>query len=95
MQKMNKKGQAGVTLNSLAVVAIILVIVSVVLSVGSDILQDMQTDQTAGAGDYNATSYGMAGLGELGSWIDTIALVVAAVIIIGLLFSFFGRFAKA
>lgn len=91
--QINKKGQA-VTLNTLAVVAIILVIVAVTISVGADILQDMQADQTAQAGNWNATSHGMDALGELADWLQTIALVVAAVIIIGLLFGFFGRYAR-
>lgn len=37
----------------------------------------------------NASNYGLQGLGELGSWWSTIALVVAAAIVIGVLVSAF------
>lgn len=41
---------------------------------------------------YNISGQGMEGLNELGSWLDTIAIVLAAVIIIGLLLFSFGKF---
>jgi len=93
-----KKG--AMTLSDLAPVAIAFVFVAIVIGVGADVLADVQADQvtnTAGCNAtvktscgtaYNSTGEGLTSLGELSSWLPTIALVVAAAIVIGVL-SFF------
>lgn len=42
----------------------------------------------------NVTGGGIESMNELGGWFQTIALVVAAVVILGLLFGYFGRYAR-
>jgi hypothetical protein len=81
-----KKGQ--MTLTDLAPVAIAFVFVAIVIGVGADVLADINADQAANSVADNATTSGLEGLQELSSWLPTIALVIAAAIVIGVL-SFF------
>lgn len=76
------------TLTDLAPVAIAFVFVAIVIGVGADVLADINADQTANSVADNATTSGLEGLQELSSWLPTIALVIAAAIVIGVL-SFF------
>ena len=90
----HKKGQQ-ISLNYLATAAILIVVTVVALSVGSDVLSSINAGhEESNDSVENMTDYGNEGINEIGSWIDTIALVIAAVVIIGLLFSFFGKFSK-
>lgn len=85
------------TLSDLAPIAIAFVFVAVVIGVGADVLADIQADQVTGAAgcnsttktgcgyDYNASGSGLLSLGELASWIPTLALVIAAAVVIGVL----------
>lgn len=84
-------------LNQLGVVAIAFVFVAVVIGIGADVLGDIRDGQvtnTAGCNstvktacgyDYNASTRGLESVDELGSWLPTIALVVAAAFVIGVL----------
>jgi protein-S-isoprenylcysteine O-methyltransferase Ste14 len=87
-QTMNKKGQA-INVQSLASLAIILVVVAVVLGMGANILSQVQGTQTSGTVAYNATENGLQGLEQLSSWQETIAIVIAAAVIIGIITAFF------
>ena len=86
--KTNKRGSMG--LNELAPAAIAFVFIAVVLAVGASILAGVQDGQTADSEAYNATGYGLEAVGELGTWLPLIALVIAAAVVIGVL-SFFRR----
>ena len=100
MNSQNKKGQLG--LNELAPAAIAFVFIAVVLAVGASILSGVQEGQVTGTAGcnatvtsscgqaYNATGYGLEAVGELGTWLPLIALVIAAAVVIGVL-SFFRR----
>ena len=70
-------------------VALILVVATIGIAVGADVLNKIQDDQTSGSAAYNVTGYGLEAQEELGSWLDTIALIVAAAIIIGVLVTSF------
>jgi len=84
-------------IQDLAPIAIAFVFIAVVIGVGSTVLESIQTNQvtnvagcnstnTTGCGvAYDASASGLEGLGELGGWLPTIALVVAAAIVIGVL----------
>lgn len=76
-----------VNMMELVVTGIMLVILGISLSIGQTLLGQMLTTQIASSYAYNATSYGQAGINTLAQWQTTIALVVAAAFIIGLLFS--------
>lgn len=71
--------------------AILMVVSAIVISVGADILQEIRTGQTANEYDYNVSSQGLEAMEELGDWLPTIALIVAAVIVIGIIVFYFAR----
>lgn len=85
---MMKTKKGSMTLSDLAPVAIAFVFVAIVIGVGADVLADINADQTANSTADNATQAGLDGLGELSSWLPTLALVIAAAVVIGVL-SFF------
>lgn len=97
-QLANRRGAVG--LSELAPAAIAFVLIAVTISIGSEILGGIQEDQvtnTAGCNAtdtsscgqaYNTSAEGVESLGELGSWLPLIALVIAAAVVIGVL-SFF------
>ena len=70
-------------------VALILVVATIGIAVGADVLTEIQNDQTANSYAHNTSNYGLEAQDELGSWLDTIALIVAAAIIIGVLVTSF------
>lgn len=88
MQMTKRKGQS---LNALAAIGITFVVVAIVLSFGAQILGELQEDQTADSYEYNTTGYGLEALGDMGEWLPTIALVVIAAVIIGIVVTFLGR----
>ena len=76
-------------LEDLLPVALLFVVATIAISIGADIISNIQASQTAATASYNVSGYGLEGMLELGSWVPTLALVVAASIVIGVLvFSF-------
>lgn len=83
---MNKKGYQ---LRDLLPVALIFVVATIAISIGADVIDNVQASQTSGTAAYNVSDFGLGAMEELGSWLPTLALVVAAAIVIGVLvFSF-------
>lgn len=100
-------------LNSLVPVGIVFVVAAIALSLGANVVSDVQDDyggvalcglnSTGGTGNssedhysqcpyaFNISGNGLEAGQELASWIPTIALVVAASIIIGIVVRFLGR----
>ena len=74
----------GFTLGDVPGLAIILVIVAVTLGVGSAIVSGVMTGYGNTTFAYNASEAGARGLRTLSSWQPTIALIVAAVVVIGI-----------
>lgn len=72
-------------IQDLAPIAIAFVFIAVVIGVGATVLTSIQGKQTPSGFAYNASGSGLEGLGELSGWLPTIALVVAAAIVIGVL----------
>lgn len=82
MQKlMNKKG---FTLGNVPGLAIILVIVAITIDVDAAILSGIRSSYSDNTFAANATDFGSTGLQTLASWQPTIALIVAAVVVIGI-----------
>ena len=69
---------------------LILVVLGIALSIGAKITTDVGAGLTGTAADAAANS--TAAIANLASWQSTIATVVAAVVIIGLLMAGFGGF---
>jgi hypothetical protein len=76
-------------LQDLAGIAIIFVVVAIVISIGSDVLTEVRVGKTSGSVEYNASTYGLEGLEELASWLPTIAIVVVAAVVIGIIALYF------
>lgn len=66
-----------------------LVVAAIVTSVGADIVDTIQDDQTSNSYAYNVSGGGLEALENLGDWLPTIGLVVAAVIVIGVIVKYF------
>ena len=77
-------------LRDLASVAIVFVIAGIALGIGAEVLQDLTEDQTVGSTADLALQNTSEGLAELASWMPTIGLVVAAGLIITIIFASFG-----
>lgn len=73
------------TLRDLLPIALIMAVAIIATAISADVVSDVQDDQVADSTAYNISEFGLEGLLELGSWFPTIALVVAAAIIIGIL----------
>ncbi len=88
--KANKKAQAAVLQQAPAAV-VVLVVIAVILGVAGTILDKVQeTQQTSGginetSAAFNATRDGLEGITTFSSFQPTIAVIVVAVIVIGLL----------
>ena len=79
------KNKKGLQLRDLLPVALLLVVATLAISIGADVLSNVRSDQSSGTAAYNVSTFGLSGMEELGSWVPTIALVVAAAIVIGVL----------
>jgi hypothetical protein len=79
------KNKKGLALGDMPTIGITFVVIAVVLSVGASILAGVQSNQTADTYAYNASSQGLQGTDTLAGWLPTIAIVVAAGIVIGVI----------
>ncbi len=86
LTKMNKKG---FRLGDLSGIAITFVVLAVVLGVGSTILDSIQTGQTTDSYAYNNTEQGLQALNELSDWQVTLATIVVAAVVIGVIGLFY------
>ena len=76
-------------LQDLAPIAVAFVIVGVALGIGANITANVQSSQTAGSVAWAAAGNSTSGIGQVASWLPTIGLIIAAAVIIGILFSAF------
>jgi len=76
-------------LQDLAPIAILFVVIAIVVSVGADVLSNIQEGKTTDSVEYNATQYGLQGLEELSSWLPTLAIIIVAAIVIGIIAAWF------
>ena len=84
----------GYSIQSLAGIAIAFVVIAFTVSMGATILSDLQADQTADSYAYNVTGEGLESMETFGDWLPTLALVVIAAVIIGVLVFYLGRSAR-
>ena len=77
----SKKGNFGL----LQTAAIAFVVVTILLTIGSDITSDVRDDQVTNSYAYNASTSGLEGMGAIADNLTTIATVVGAVILLGFL----------
>jgi len=75
-------------LGDLSGIAITFVVLAVTLGVGATILASIQAGQVASSTAANATQQGLDSMTELADWLPTLATIVAAAVVIGVI-SFF------
>ncbi len=83
---MDKKGYS---LQDMAPIAVSFVVIAIILGIGATILASIQTDQTENGSAYNSSANGLTSLETLSGWLPTIAVIVAAAIIIGIVVAYF------
>jgi len=88
------KNKLGLTVGDLATIALVFVVAGISLGIGANVLSDIQAsvnETEGGVGERGtlATQNVTEGISELASWMPTIGLVIAAAIIIGVIFSSF------
>jgi hypothetical protein len=71
--------------------AIGIVVLGIVVSVGATILINVRDTNTAASAAYNVSNAAAVGLGEYGNWFKIIVIVGVASVILGLIFMAFGR----
>lgn len=86
MKLMEKKGMVDLT-----DLAIGIVVLGIVVSVGATILINVRDTSTANTTSYNLSDKAAIGLGEYGNWFKIIVIVGVAAVILGLIFMAFGR----
>lgn len=84
----NKKGY---TITDLVPIGLAFVVLGIVLSIGAQVVANVGADLTTGSVEKNATIYANEGIEELASWMPTIALVVVAAIIIGIIIFYLAK----
>ena len=106
MNKLAKR--KGMTLSSLAAIGVVFVVVAIVVSFGSQILGQIRQSQCGGSWNsssnlclggktlqHNITIKGLDALAKIGEWLPTLALVVIAAIVIGIVVTYLGRTSEA
>lgn len=79
---MNKRG---ISLGDLPGQVILLVIVGVVLTVGLSIMATVQSTQTSGTAEYNASTDAINALAQFGDFLPVFVVIVVLAIVVGLL----------
>ena len=75
----------GLTIGDMGSLAIAFVIVAVVISIGATILTGVRGTQTENTLAYNITTDALSGQEDLGDWLPTIATVLGAAVILGII----------
>ena len=88
MQRMKENKKGVVSLNEVPGAVLLLVTIGIFLGIGALIIDtlDDNTKFTTGSAALNATQNALAGLEDLSSFQSIIAIVVAAAVILGIVF---------
>ena len=76
-------------LGQMAVAVITFVVIAIVIAIGATIIEEVQSSQTGNLTAYNVSSKGLSGMKTFGDWLPTIATVVAAAVVIGVIVTYF------
>jgi len=79
----------GLTMAEFGGIALAFVTVAIILAMGGEVLSQVQSSQTANSTSYNITGKGLTGMTTFGDWLPTIAIVIAAAVIIGIIVAYF------
>jgi hypothetical protein len=78
-----------------APIAIAFVLIGVVLGVGADVLDNVEDNFTDNTTAQLSVANATEGVGELASWLPIVGLVVAAALVIGILFNAFSGIGRS
>lgn len=78
-------------LQDLSGVAITFVVLAVVLGIGGTILTSIQSGQEVDSVAYNSTGDGLDAIAEISGWQVTLAVIVVASVVIGVISYFYQR----
>jgi hypothetical protein len=81
--------KAEVNLGDMPGIVLVLAVVVITISMIATVLSDMQGSQVAASIAYNATGKGLESMNTLAEWTPTIALVIAAALILGIILTAF------
>ena len=71
--------------------AIGIVVLGIVVSVGATVLINVRDTSTAGTASYNVSDKAAIGLAEYGNWFKILVIVGIAAVVLSLIFMAFGR----
>jgi len=80
------KSKKGISLEMVPTVVVLLVVIAIVLSLGSTILENVKNSTAANSYAYNSTLDGQIGLETFSGFQNTIAIVVVAGVILAIIF---------
>lgn len=85
------KTKQGFELRNLAGLAIVFVVVTIVISFGATIVDDLKDEADDGLNNsaYNTTIKGLEALNTFADWLPTLALIVIAAVVIGIIVRYF------
>ena len=86
MQILEKKSAVDLT-----DLAIGIVVLGIVVSVGANVLINVRDTNTAGTSAYNVADKAAIGIAEYGNWFKIIVIVGVAAVVLSLIFMAFGR----
>ena len=86
---MKMKTKKGLSVAQLGGLALAFVIVAVIIGVGATIITEIQTGQTSLSIAYNVSDQGLEGLETMGDWLPTIAVIISAAVVIGVIVRYF------
>lgn len=99
---MNSKKKGSLSVQAMAGLALAFTLLAIILGIGGTITETIRIGQcsTWNATSYscpaaqstiafNTTTYGNAGINTMGSWLPTIALIIAAAVVIGVIIRYF------
>lgn len=89
MEKL-RLGKKGMTLGDVYPAVLTIVLIGIVLGLGLYILSSVD-DKISDAEASDAINKTVVGLGDFADWIAIIVIVIAAAIVLGIVFSSFGR----
>lgn len=79
------------SLSDVGNMALTLAVAAIIVGLAASVLSNLQNDSTEGSLGYNATTSALTGISTFSSYINIIAIVAAAAIVIGILMYFFKK----
>jgi len=78
-----------VSIQELSPLAITIVVVVVTIGIGATILTTVKAGQAASSAALNSSEFGLQAVNTMSSWIPTIAIIISAAVVIGILAAMF------